>query len=91
MIEILNVGKPADWHQSSAPSTTHTAFDSSPPSAEVDSVELTSFAKALLEATGGSSLRAAKVNAIRSEIQEGIFDTPERVQGTVARLIDVLW
>jgi anti-sigma28 factor (negative regulator of flagellin synthesis) len=38
----------------------------------------------------GSSLGDAKAAAIRSEIASGQFETPERMRGTVERLLDVI-
>ncbi len=37
-----------------------------------------------------SSFRNAWVQSIRSEINEGTFETPGRIDGTVERLLDIL-
>jgi len=37
-----------------------------------------------------SSMRQARVRAIQSEIEDGNFETPERISGTVDRLLDVI-
>ena len=89
MSEIINVSNPTDWRPASLPMATPGApVPAAEP--EADSLELTPFAKAMLDVTGGSSFRAARINAIRGEIEAGIFETPQRLQGTVSRLIDVL-
>ena len=55
-----------------------------------DQLELSPAAETLARATGESSLRLAHVAAIRAELAAGTFETPERINGTVDRLIDVL-
>ena len=55
-----------------------------------DIVEISNEALALSRATETSSLRMARNNAIRSEIQSGSYETPERLAKTVERLLDVL-
>jgi anti-sigma28 factor (negative regulator of flagellin synthesis) len=60
------------------------------PVAESDTVELSRFGRALARAAEQSSLSVARVRAIRLEIENGIFETPERINGTVNRLLDVL-
>jgi len=37
-----------------------------------------------------SSLRTARLNAIRAEIKNGTYETPARITATVDRLLDVL-
>lgn len=37
-----------------------------------------------------SSFRTAWLRAIRAEISDGTYETPERINGTVDRLLDVL-
>jgi hypothetical protein len=86
MIEINNINR-ADWRPFS-PAAAHAALSFAQPAAA--EAELTPFSKALLEATGGSSLRDARINAIRGEIKAGTFETPERLTGTVSRLLDLL-
>ncbi len=45
---------------------------------------------ALTRAVERSSLRIAKTEAIRAEIDVNTFETPERIEGTVTRLLDVI-
>ena len=37
-----------------------------------------------------SSLRIATTTAIRAEIEAGTYETPQRIEGTVERLLDVI-
>lgn len=37
-----------------------------------------------------SSMRQARVRAVQTEIENGIYETPERISGTVDRLLDVI-
>lgn len=55
-----------------------------------DVIEFSAVGKALAVANGHSSLRAAKAAAIRAEISNGTFETPERINGTVEALLDVI-
>jgi anti-sigma28 factor (negative regulator of flagellin synthesis) len=55
-----------------------------------DVVEFSPLARRLSALVDGSSLRAAKVNALRAAIQSGAYETRERIDGTVARLLGVL-
>lgn len=55
-----------------------------------DSVEISGAARALTEAVEASSLRIAQIRAIRAEIADGTYETHERIEGTVRRLLDVI-
>ncbi len=55
-----------------------------------DTVEISSFGRALSEATEQSTFRLARIRAVREEIARGEYETPERLRGTIDRLIDVL-
>ncbi len=55
-----------------------------------DTVELSMAGRALSLGLEESSFRIARVRAIRAEIQAGTYETPERINGTVDRLLDVL-
>ena len=90
MSEITNISSLTDWRAVSAP-TAPSQYSPLPAESSVaDTFEMTPFSKALLEASGGSSLRFARLSAIRGEIQAGTFETGERLEGTVSRLIDLL-
>lgn len=94
MIDIISLD---GLHQLSAPSPSTqarlTSDVSRVPGAETrgaDTVEISREALALSRAAETSSLRMARNNAIRSEIQSGSYETPERIAKTVERLLDVL-
>ena len=55
-----------------------------------DTVEFSPLGRAMARAAAESTMRLAQINAIRSEIQDGTYDTPERIRGTVARLLNSL-
>ena len=57
---------------------------------EQDTVEISSASRELAGTMADSSFRIARVNAIREEVVNGTFETPERIEGTVSRLLDVL-
>jgi hypothetical protein len=54
---------------------------------EADPVEFSRMGRILASALENSSLRQARIQAIRTQIAEGTFETPERIAGTVDRLI----
>ena len=55
-----------------------------------DSVELSKVGRALARAVDESSFRLARVRSIRSEIEAGTYETANRLDGTVSRMLDVL-
>ncbi|MBI4718492.1 MAG: hypothetical protein HY763_11845 [Planctomycetes bacterium] len=55
-----------------------------------DQAEFSSVARLLGRVSTESSFRTARTNAIRAEIAAGTFETPERIRGTVERLLDVI-
>ena len=55
-----------------------------------DTVEFSRRGTSLARAVEKSSLRIARTRAIRAEIVEGTFETRERINGTVERLLDVI-
>ncbi len=55
-----------------------------------DTIELSRIGEALSRAAEMSSFSIARVRAIRAEIEGGTFETPERIAGTVKRLLDVV-
>ena len=58
-------------------------------SSAIDTVEISLTARALASAAEKSSLRMARTRAIRGEIEKGTYETPERIEGTAARLLDL--
>ncbi len=57
---------------------------------ETDTVELSATGRSMAQAVEESTFRLARVRAIRAGIQDGSYVTPERIEHTVARLLDVL-
>ena len=55
-----------------------------------DTFEFSDEGVALARATALSTLRIARMAAIRDEIHNNIYETPARINGTVERLLDVL-
>jgi len=56
----------------------------------VDSLELSPVGRVLSDAASESSLRLARIRAVREDIRNGTYETPDRLDGTVRRLLDVL-
>lgn len=56
--------------------------------AERDTLEVSNVA--LARAFELSSLRIAKTASVRAQIDAGTFETPERLNGTVTHLLDIL-
>ncbi len=57
---------------------------------ESDPVEFSRLGRMLAGANDTSSLRLAKIQALRAEIADGTFETHERIEGTIDRMIQVL-
>ncbi len=55
-----------------------------------DVVEFSVRGEALARAVEESSLRIARARAVRAEIEAGTYETPERLAGTVERLLDII-
>lgn len=92
MSEISNIGISSSLGQSyrvATPSSADPAFRGAQTDSlgESDPVEFSRMGRILADAMETSSLRLAKIQALRSEIAEGTFETPERIEGTVDRLI----
>jgi len=85
MSAIINIGKiyPTLPLQPSSPSLAPRPVESA--TAPGDSVEISRFGEALSRVDGLSSLSLARIQAIRMEIENGTFETPARIEGTVRR------
>jgi len=57
---------------------------------ETDRVEFSDLGRLLAQIDNRSSFRAAKVNAVREMIREGTYETPDRINATVDRLLDII-
>ena len=54
-----------------------------------DSADFSQAARSLSEALESSSMRLAQIRAVRTEIENGTYETPERIEATARRLIDI--
>lgn len=62
-----------------------------PPAPDVQGgVEVTRFRGVLRRIVEQSSMRQARVRAIHAEIENGNYETPERISGTVDRLLHLI-
>ena len=68
------------------------ALARSAPATEVreDTVEFSPESAALARAAASSSFRIARIHAVRADIAQGVYETPERVSVTAHRLLDVI-
>ena len=55
---------------------------------KADRVEISPAANAAIEATKGGRIRTDLVNLIRSQIAAGTYDTPEKMDVAMERLLD---
>jgi len=70
--------------------TVSTAPQRAVPATEIDRVELSPMGREFAKILESSSMRRARANAIRSQIENHTYETPERINGTVDRLIDLI-
>lgn len=63
---------------------------SAPAGSAGDSLELSETAQIIGRLPGLTPPRAEKIAQIRQAIQDGAYETPERLEGTLDRLMDVL-
>jgi len=91
MSAIVNVGSmPAILPYPAAPARATASAGSTSSCNCGDVVEFSPLGRALARAAELSSFSLAKVRAIREEIANGTYETPQRIAGTVNRLVDVL-
>lgn len=78
-------------NQSTRPSSPPTQIPSSDRYTQsVDSVEFSPLGRSMAEAAEESSMRLARIRAIRTDIQAGTYETPERLSVTADRLMNLL-
>lgn len=90
MSAIINIGNiyPTPPVQPAGPNAPPRRVDTA--TAPSDTVEISSFGKALSRVDGQSSLSLARIQALRLEIENGTFESQARIEGTVNRLVAVL-
>ena len=90
MSEILSIGGVSPPFPNNRPMP---SFPGSRPGPDPDAqggVAVPRFSDALRRVVDQSSLRQARLRAIQAEIQHRTYETPERITGTVDRLLDVI-
>lgn len=72
--------------------TADPALARSAPTTEVpeDTFEFSPESAALARAAASSSFRIARIHAVRADIAQGVYETPERISVTAHRLLDVI-
>jgi len=93
MSEIINIGSVSSPIAPAYPTTGQSVVREAgqiEASYRTDSVEISRLGRTMSRITTDSSMRFARINAIRAQIAEGTFETPERISGTVDRLLDVV-
>ena len=89
MGQIINISQAYRSALSIAPTPAETVRR--PPADLAFEGDTAEFSRAALQrAVGLSSLRIATTAAIRTEIEDGTYETPERINGTIDRLLDVI-
>ena len=85
IINIGNVQPPSPIAPGLLAPSTHSVTSSG--AAQADTVEFSALGQALSRATELSSFSVARIRAIRASIDDGTFETPERINGTATRLL----
>ena len=77
-------------HGINPPHISHRAAgqQSTSPGGKVDRVDISPAAEAAIEAAEGGRVRSDLVNLIRSQIAAGTYDTPEKMDIALERLLD---
>ncbi len=89
MSAIINIGQYLPV-QPVGPATTAPGRPDARAVTDKDVVEFSSRGEALARAAEESSFRIARARAVRAEIDAGTYETPERLAGTVERLLDII-
>ena len=93
MSEIINLGSVNSHIAPAYPAANRLALreaGQAESSSATDSVEISRLGRTMSRIMNDSSLRLARINALRAQIADGTFETPERINGTVDRLLDVV-
>lgn len=89
MPDIAPIG-PSTGTASSAYLRSSSAESPTPPRPVSDRVDLSEHARHLERLRALPDVRAEKVETIRASIERGTYDTPERMQAAMRRLLDEL-
>lgn len=90
MSEILNIGGIFPTFHNGRYASSHSVPRCDPDPDAQGGVAVPRFSDALRRIVERTSLRQARVHAIQSEIETGIYETSERISGTVERLLTVI-
>ena len=90
MSEIVNVGGISPPFPNSRLVTGYPGSRPGPDPDAQGGVAVPRFSDPLGRLVDRSSLRQARLHAIQAEIQNRTYETPERISGTVDRLLDVI-
>jgi hypothetical protein len=93
MSSIIDIGRVPYYNNPGlglSPGAGSQPLTNTPRSADGDTVELSSSRFRAPISETASSLRSAWLRAVRAEIAEGTYETRDRINGTVDRLLDVL-
>ena len=90
MSEILSIGGISPPFPNGRLASSHPVHRAGPDPDAQGGVAVPRFSDALRQIVAQSSMRQARVRAVQTEIGNGTYETPERISGTVDRLIDVI-
>ena len=90
MSEIINIASYSSLHPVARDAPGLAARMPAYQTSDGDTAEFSEAAEVLARTALDSSFRLARTRAIRAEIENGTFVTPERIHGTVERLLDVI-
>ncbi len=89
MVAFINTG-PLPAYRPVALPNTGTPRPVEPATPRGDTVEFSSRGEALAQDTELPSVNLARIEAIRTEILAGTYETSERIEGVVQHLLDVI-
>lgn len=69
-------------------STQKTAGTTNPAAAPVDQLDLSAEAQLISRTDSSSTIRMDRVNDLRAQIASGQYETPEKIDAAVTRLLD---
>ena len=89
MVASINTGPLPAYRPITLPNT---GTPKSAPAATVrgDTLELSGRGEALARTTALSGVSLDRIEAIRAEILAGTYETPERIEGVVQHLLDII-
>ena len=89
MVAFINTGPLTPYRPAALPNT-GTPKPAEPATSRDDTVELSSRGEALARTAELPGASLTRIEAIRAEILAGTYETPERIEGVVQHLLDVI-